>query len=136
MFVCKQLKNSGTTGDDVKVSYISDVGEVPVNSQRDFEIALYTFRAKARNGEVITLWLDRISEKKMKKMVRTVNDAQTQATGQQQQQDSKTMTEMGDATPPEWFKKYMKHFRRELIDDVKGMIEPLVTAMAQMETQQ
>lgn len=118
------MKNSGTTEDDVKVSYISEEGEVPINSQKDFQIALYTFRKKARNGEVITLWLDRISERKNKKLHLMVIDAQTQVNGYENKAAETTaMTENG---PPEWFKKYMKQFRKEFLDDVKELIAPLL----------
>lgn len=99
---------------------MSEEGEVPVNSQRDFQIALYTFRKKARNSEVITLWLDRISEVKKKNVV----DAQTDAmeSSVQQQAVAASMMETG---PPEWFKKYMKQFKNELLEDVKGLMAPL-----------
>lgn len=127
LFCLLQLKNSGTTGDDVRVSYMSEEGEVPVNSQRDFQIALYTFRKKARNSEVITLWLDRISESKKKKVHLLVNDAQTQANGQENKAAETTTTTMESGGPPEWFKKYMKLFRKELLDDVKGLMAPLLT---------
>lgn len=42
-----QLKNSGTAEDDVSVSYIMDNGkEYPIQSQIDFQVALYAFRSK------------------------------------------------------------------------------------------
>lgn len=96
---------------------MSEEGEVPVNSQKDFQIALYTFRKKARNGEVITLYLDRISDKKEKMF-----DAETQASGQENRS-----AQAADAGPPEWFKKYMKQFRKDLLDDVKLLMLPLLT---------
>lgn len=101
---------------------MSDDGEVPVNSQRDFQIALYTFRKKARNSEVITLWLDRISEKKKK--VHLVTDAQTQASGQENKAAEAGQTM--ESGPPEWFKKYMKQFRHELMDEVREMLAPVL----------
>lgn len=102
---------------------MSEEGEVPVNSQRDFQIALYTFRKKARNGEVITLWLDRISDKKQKMFL--CIDAETQANGQENK--SSETVQMMENGPPEWFRKYMKQFRRELLEDVKGVVMPLLS---------
>lgn len=101
---------------------MSDNGEVPVNSQRDFQIALYTFRKKARNGEVITLWLDRISEKKKK--MHLVSDAQTQASGQENKA-AETSPNV-ESVPPEWFKKYMKQFKHEFMDEMRGLLAPIL----------
>lgn len=104
---------------------MSEEGEVPVNSQRDFQIALYTFRKKARNSEVITLWLDRISEVK-----KDVADAQTDAmesSVKEQAVAAAAANSMMETGPPEWFKKYMKQFKKELLDDVKGLVAPLQT---------
>lgn len=103
-----KLKNSGTTGDDVKVSYIaSDDKEVPIESQRDFQIALYTFRKKARNNEIITLTLDRMSNFKANCLKEVHHlDVETQVyTDALECKESDLVLNDG---PPEWFKKYMK----------------------------
>lgn len=101
-----KLKNSGTTGDDVKVSYIaSDDKEVPIESQSDFQIALYTFRKKARNGEIITLTLDRMSNKiSCPKYVRHL-DVQTQV--HTDAFECKEFDSLSSDMPPEWFTQYM-----------------------------
>lgn len=107
-----KLKNSGTTGDDVKVSYIaSDDREIPIESQTDFQIALYTFRRKARNNEIITLTLDRMSNFKMSspKQVHHL-DVQTQVYTDALECKEADLEFNGG--PPEWFKKYMKKVRK------------------------
>lgn len=95
------MKNSGTTGDDVRVYYVdSERKEVAINSQMDFQIALYFIRQQARMGEIITLVLDRVSETrrgaKPKKLKQT--DVQTQANCSDKEYDEE---------PPEWFYIYM-----------------------------
>lgn len=70
----------------MKISYMSEDGEVPIESQHEFQIALYAFRKKARNGDIITLWLDRATKDKKKK-VHSVLDAQTQASGQESESE-------------------------------------------------
>lgn len=114
-----KLKNSGTTGDDVKVSYITDDKEIPIESQADFQIALYTFRRKARNSEIITLTLDRMSNFKEcspKQVHRFDVQTQVHTDALECKENDLTFNE----GPPEWFKKYMKKVTVETIKVYSG----------------
>lgn len=99
------MTNSGTTGDNVRVSYTHYEKEIFINSQHDFQLALYMFRKKARNGEIITLMLDRRDDKMFffPQTVTQCADAQTQINPEAAHSDKCLSGE-----PPEWFKKYMK----------------------------
>lgn len=98
------MKNSGTTGDNVTVSYSHYEKEIFIDSQLDFQLALYMFRKKARNGEIITLMLDRRDDKMFSfPHVTWCTDAQTQINSESTHSDKCLSVE-----PPEWFKKYMK----------------------------
>lgn len=102
-----KLKHSGTTEEDLKVSYLnSDNKEVAIESQLDFQLALYLFRQRARTGEIITLKLDRPTERsKMARHKKTSSsDVQTQASSIYSSDEGSLR---GDQ-PPEWFTKYMK----------------------------
>lgn len=96
-----QLKNSGTAGNDVHVYYVdSEKKEIAVNSQMDFQIALYYIRQQARMGEIITLVLDRVSD--------TRKGAKPKRLKQSNVQTQADCSEIDyDEVPPEWFNKYM-----------------------------
>lgn len=102
------MKNSGATDNDVKVSYVSiDDKEFPIESQLDFQIALYSFRQRARNDEIITLKLDRIVDSKRmggSKRYTEATEKIRQTTPSVENSSEHTVNE----SPPEWFKKYMQ----------------------------
>lgn len=117
------LKNSGATGDDVKVSYVSiDDKEFPIESQLDFQIALYSFRQRARQGGAITLKLECISNSTPNgsKRLRRMDDKSSIVP------DTTIPTE---TEPPEWFKKYMKEFKKEIMDEVTESVVNAVSAL-------
>lgn len=107
-----QLKNCGaTTEDDVKVSYISlDDREFPIDSQLDFQIALYSFRQRARNGNVIALKLERAPEAVKMNRSKRIRDKADRLVPKTFAAASQTITD--DSSAPEWFKKYMKNVSR------------------------
>lgn len=74
---------------------------MPIDSQKDFQIALYSIRQRARMGEIINLKLDRIGDQRNRfcKMTSS-SDAQVQV-----EVDAKHKQ---FEQPPEWFMKYMK----------------------------
>lgn len=120
------LKNSGATGDDVKVSYVSiDDKEFPIESQLDFQIALYSFRQRARTGGIITLKLDCVSDSNrngpIKRLRRMMDKPMAEA---------EVVTVPEDETP-EWFKKYMKEFKKEVIDEVTTSVMNAVSNIKQ-----
>ncbi|KAL3275286.1 hypothetical protein HHI36_020054 [Cryptolaemus montrouzieri] len=123
------LKNSGTPGDDVKVSYLAtNDREFPIQSQVDFQIALYAFRKKARNGEIIHLKLDRISsnEKTMKKSP-TSNDVQTQFDTDAGACCSSSLGSMDNA--PQWFTNYMTEFKKDILSEVSATVSNYVSTI-------
>ncbi|KAJ8924658.1 hypothetical protein NQ315_000809 [Exocentrus adspersus] len=120
------LKNSGTVGDDVKVSYITDSSrEFPIDSQTDFQIALYAFRRKARLGDVVNLTLDRISDRPSHKNTRHSNDVETQADNNEAVSLTSTCCNM--ETPPEWFISYMSQFKKNITDELTATISGIVS---------
>ncbi|KAF5306064.1 hypothetical protein FQA39_LY09042 [Lamprigera yunnana] len=117
------LKNSGATGNDVKVSYVSiDDKEFPIESQLDFQIALYSFRQRARTGGIITLRLDSISDSTDKngsnKRLRTTMD---------QPSTKSNAVAIPEGDVPEWFKNYMKEFKKEVIEEVTSSVMSVVS---------
>lgn len=117
------LKNSGATGDDVKVSYVSiDDKEFPIESQLDFQIALYSFRQRARQGGAITLKLECILNNTPNgpKRLRRMDDKASIV--------PETTIPM-ETEPPEWFKKYMKEFKKEIMDEVTESVVNAVSAL-------
>ncbi|XP_072396375.1 uncharacterized protein [Diabrotica undecimpunctata] len=119
------LKNSGTVGEDVKVSYITSSNrEFPIESQTDFQIALYAFRRKARMGDIVTLKLDRISDQQNYRNTRHSNDVETQF-------DNEAVSIVSSCcnseTPPEWFLTYMNKFKKNLTDDITASVASIVS---------
>ncbi|GJQ84231.1 hypothetical protein Trydic_g2899 [Trypoxylus dichotomus] len=105
------LKHSGATDDNVKVSYIdSEDRERPINSPLDFEIALHTFRHRAKMNEIITLKLESVNGKKngVKGIAKELSEVQ------------KKLNPIGKKSdkPPEWFLAYMKKFKEELLEEI------------------
>lgn len=93
-------------GEDIKVSYIADSNtDFPIETQTDFQIALYVFRRKARMGEIVNLKLDKIPAQSTKKE-RHSNDVETQFDNNETVSLSSTCCTAD--TPPEWFISYMK----------------------------
>lgn len=127
------LKNSGATGDDVKVSYVSiDDKEFPVESQLDFQIALYSFRQRARNGDIITLKLDRILDPaRMGRMKRLRRSAEPRMEEEKVEIASESIAPAGiqNEGPPDWFKKYMKGFKKEIVEEVTSTVINYVSTM-------
>ncbi|XP_044758067.1 uncharacterized protein LOC123316139 [Coccinella septempunctata] len=105
------LKNSGTPGDDVKVSYLEDGREFPIESTLDFQTALYHFRKKAMNGEIINLRLERLSTGKKSSRFSPTCDAQTECS-----YDCKV------DKAPEWFTSFMAEFKKEILEEVSSAI--------------
>lgn len=94
----------------MKVSYITDSNrEFPIDSQTDFQIALYAFRRKARMGDIVNLKLERSSGQQPNKVNRHSNDAETQFDNNEAVSLSSTCCN-SDA-PPEWFVLYMNQVR-------------------------
>lgn len=90
------------TGDDVKVSYTNNEDkEFIIESQLDFQIAIHSFRQRARNGEIITLKIDRLNTTKMNgfKLIRSLSDVI----------DATPEEPFEDDVPPAWFTKYMQN---------------------------
>ncbi|KAK9871498.1 hypothetical protein WA026_012869 [Henosepilachna vigintioctopunctata] len=123
------LKNSGTPDDDVKVSFVpNNEREFPIQSQLDFQIALYAFRKKARNGEIINLKLDRISEQdKLFKKIPTSNDVQTQFDTIDRDSSNSSLSAID--TTPQWFTSYMKEFKKEIINEVSATVSGYISTM-------
>ncbi|XP_018571385.1 uncharacterized protein LOC108911046 isoform X2 [Anoplophora glabripennis] len=120
------LKNSGTVGDDVKVSYITDSNrEFPIESQTDFQIALYAFRRKSRLGDIVNLKLDRISDQPTHKNLRHSNDVETQSDNNEAV--SLTSTCCNIETPPEWFVAYMNQFKKNITDELTTTVSTIVS---------
>ncbi|CAH2007744.1 unnamed protein product [Acanthoscelides obtectus] len=121
------LKNSGTVGDDVKVSYITDSNrEFPIESQTDFQIALYAFRRKARMGAIVNLKLDRISaEQSCMKKVRLSNDVETQFDNNEAVSLASTCCNF--ESPPEWFVSYMDQFKKTITEEVVASVTNIVS---------
>lgn len=136
------LKNSGATGDDVKVSYVSsDDKEFPIGSQLDFQIALYSFRQRARNGDIITLKLDRISDQsRMGRMKRLRRSAEPRVQEEKIQviisENNAAPPAVHNDNPPDWFKKYMKGFKKEIVEEVAASVINHVSTMKPQSTMQ
>ncbi|CAH1102179.1 unnamed protein product [Psylliodes chrysocephalus] len=123
------LKNSGTVGEDVKVSYITDSNrEFPIESQTDFQIALYAFRRKARMGDIVNLKLDRISEppQQSQRSSRHSNDVETQF-------DTEPVSIVSaccnSENPPEWFVSYMNKFKKSVSDEITSAVSSAVSTI-------
>ncbi|CAH1133060.1 unnamed protein product [Ceutorhynchus assimilis] len=120
------LKNSGIAEDDVNVYYIMDNGkEYPIQSQTDFQVALYAFRRKARVGEVINLLLERISDQTAQKMHKHSNDVETQF---DLEPTSISSTCCAGNTAPEWFLAGLVQLKKELMEEISANVS---TVMAQ-----
>lgn len=90
----------------MKVSYITDSNrEFPIDSQTDFQIALYAFRRKARMCDIVNLKLRRASGQEPVKVSRNSNDVETQFDNNEA--FSLASTCCNADTPPEWFLLYM-----------------------------
>ncbi|XP_074032371.1 uncharacterized protein isoform X2 [Leptinotarsa decemlineata] len=121
------LKHSGTVGDDVKVYYITDRNrEFPIESQTDFQIALYAFRRKARMGDVVNLKLDRISDQPTHRNIRHSNDVQTQYDNEA---PSLVSTCCNADSPPEWFISYMTQFKKDFSEELTSTVSAIVSNM-------
>nr|CAH7758211.1 unnamed protein product [Callosobruchus chinensis] len=121
------LKNSGTVGDDVRVSYITDSNrEFPIESQTDFQIALYAFRRKARMGDIVNLKLDGIfAEQSSTKKVRLSSDVETQFDSNEAFSLSSTFC--NSESPPDWFISYMNQFKKTVTDEVVASVTNIVS---------
>ncbi|KAF7266096.1 hypothetical protein GWI33_020547 [Rhynchophorus ferrugineus] len=126
------LKNSGASGNDVKVSYLSDSGkEHPIQSQIDFQLALYAFRAKSRNGEVINLLLERISDRSHGKN-RHSSDAETQF----DTLNSISTVCCNLESAPEWFLSSISQLKKEITEDITAALTSVIsTAFANLKPQ-
>ncbi|CAH0548093.1 unnamed protein product [Brassicogethes aeneus] len=123
------LKNSGTPLDDVKVMYVtSNNHEFPIESQTDFQIALYAFRRKARMNEIITLKLDGVPKQQKKKNKRQSIDVETQF--DEIDSTGKSPENLLDA-PPQWFLAYMSQFKEEMSNEVKEVVATTVAGIKQ-----
>ncbi|CAG9854334.1 unnamed protein product [Phyllotreta striolata] len=117
------LKNSGTVGEDVKVSYITDSNrEFPIESQTDFEIALYAFRRKGRMGDVVNLKLDRISDPQQ----RVPSTRHSNSNDVETQFDTEAVSIVSSCcnseNPPEWFISYMNKFKKNMTEEINTAI--------------
>lgn len=107
-----QLKNSGYAGDDVRVSYVTtNDREFPIDSQTDFQIALYSFRRRARLGEIINLTLDRIADKESAPSTSKASQKTMDVETQIESNEAISMTSSSFNTPPEWFLTLMAQVR-------------------------
>lgn len=103
--------------------------EYPIQSQTDFQVALYSFRrktfslitldfgltsysikGKARAGEVINLVLERVSDQPRHKNLRHSNDVETQI----EEPQSMASTCCNAEAPPEWFISGLAQVNSEL----------------------
>lgn len=90
----------------MKVSYVTDSNrEFPIESQTDFQIALYAFRRKARMGDIVNLMLERTSKKESIKISRNSNDVETQFDNNETVSMISTCCNVD--TAPEWFSLFM-----------------------------
>ncbi|KAL1518013.1 hypothetical protein ABEB36_001699 [Hypothenemus hampei] len=120
------LKNSGTTKEDVNISYTMNNGkEFPIQSQIDFQVALYAFRSKARAGEIIQLQLEPASEKATRKNLRQSNDVETQADQTEPQSIASTCCSL--ESPPEWFLAGLAQLKKELKEEMTCEVSHIVT---------
>lgn len=107
--MCIQLKNSGSNATDIKVSYIdSDEKEIAINSQNDFQLALYSFRRRARIGEIITLIVDKVNSRKPITPLIQSSDAEIQTQEYKDEATQPASLQQDDDIPPKWFTKHMK----------------------------
>ncbi|KRT84309.1 hypothetical protein AMK59_798, partial [Oryctes borbonicus] len=105
------LKHSGASDDNVRVSYIdSEDREKPINCQLSFEIAMYTFRHRAKMNEIITLKLESVNGKK--------TDVKCIAKELSEMQKKLNPITKKNEKPPEWFLAYMKKFKEELLEEI------------------
>lgn len=119
------LKNSGTVGEGVKVSYITDSNrEFAIESQTDFQIALYAFRRKARIGEIVNLKLESNCELKTHKNNRHSNDVETQFGNEA---NSIVPPCCYSESPPEWFITQMNEYKKSIIDEVTASVTNIVS---------
>ncbi|XP_045464769.1 uncharacterized protein LOC123674012 isoform X2 [Harmonia axyridis] len=105
------LKNSGTPGDDVEVSYLEHGKEFPIESTLDFHTALYSFRKKAMNGEIINLRLESLSNCYKSNKYSPTCDAQTECSSSYEMERA-----------PGWFVDYMTEFKKEILNEVASAI--------------
>lgn len=102
------LKNSGTSTEHIRVYYV-DVNdrELPIESQEDFQLALYSFRKRARDGDINMLKLEKVANPKNTAVKRKV---------------AKPREELVDKikmdSPPEWFTRYMRKFKKEMMEEI------------------
>ncbi|XP_057653370.1 next to BRCA1 gene 1 protein-like [Diorhabda carinulata] len=119
------LKNSGTVGEGVKVSYITDSNrEFPIESQTDFQIALYAFRRKARIGEIVNLKLESNCELQTHKNNRHSNDVETQFDNEANSVVSQCCN---SESPPEWFLIHMNKYKKSIVEEVTASVTNLVS---------
>lgn len=122
------LKNSGTSENDVRVSYIMDKGkEFPILSQSDFQAALFAFRRKARSGEIINLLLERISDQPVHKNLRHSNDVETQFDNIEPSSIVSTCCNID--SPPEWFLSSIAQLKKELTYEITAAVSSVVSSV-------
>ncbi|XP_019766280.2 uncharacterized protein LOC109541765 isoform X1 [Dendroctonus ponderosae] len=128
------LKNSGTPEDDVRVYFIMDNGkEYLIQSQTDFQVALYAFRRKARAGEMINLLLERVSEQPTHKNLRHSNDVETQFDNVDA--TSILSTCCNADTAPEWFIAGLAQLKKEIKDEITSNVSTLIaSAVAEIKS--
>lgn len=91
----------------MKVTYVTDSNrEFPIDSQTDFQIALYAFRRKARLGDIVNLKLERISGQEHPKPA-TKNSTDVQTQSDNNEVVSVISTCYNAETPPDWFIVFM-----------------------------
>ncbi|KAF5300975.1 hypothetical protein FQR65_LT09019 [Abscondita terminalis] len=123
--------NPGHLNDKANIVAMCDIPATTLNWETfksyllDFQIALYSFRQRARTGGIITLKLDCVSDtsrngpiKRLRRMI------------------DKPAVEVAVATVPEdetpdWFKRYMKEFKKEVIDEVTSSVLNAVSNIKQ-----
>ncbi|XP_018320895.1 uncharacterized protein LOC108734015 [Agrilus planipennis] len=120
------LKNSGATGDDVKVSYIGDEDkEFPIETQEDFHTALNYFREVARSGNTITLKLESVFYKnKTDLLKRSVSSSEDSSRDVNEEHWYQVVDENVDlfSEPPTWFTKYMTKFKDDLVKEINNAV--------------
>lgn len=113
-FFNHQLKNSGATANDIKISYVSlNEKEFPIESQLDFQIAMYSFRQRARNGDIITLMLELINDKDILKKRNSLIRLERRSISRTSESlsDKSSSDDVKQDAPPNWFTKYMEGVR-------------------------
>lgn len=74
----------------------------------DFQLALYSFRQKARNGDIINLRLDRVCDQNRMGRIKRLRRSAEPRLEEERRVPVEIEVALHNDNPPDWFKKYMK----------------------------